>query len=205
MSPGKALLVAITGNSGCGQTTAASFVEGLVSGVCSLDRTGHRMLEKKYVLRELEDIFAFDDIGSMDSKRLRSRLSSLVFSDPAKMEKLNSLVHPRMKGWVGLCSSMLARRDGIWVLEGALIFELGLDHLFDCTVVIRDTLERCADRLESRDGISREMTEKRWKNQMPMEEKVSRGDFVVDNSGDSDYLRGQILSIFAEIRNSMNS
>lgn len=205
MSSGKAILVAVTGNSGCGQTTAASFAEGLVNGVCSLDRIGHRMLEKEYVLRELEDALGMDETGSMDGKRLRLRLSALVFSDPGKMEKLNSVVHPRMKGWAELCSSILSRRDGIWVLEGALVFELGLDYLFHRTVVIRDTVERCADRLESRDGISRDMTENRWKNQMPMEEKVSRGDFVADNSGDTDYLRGQILSIFAEIRNSLNS
>lgn len=205
MNSRKAILVAVTGNSGCGQTTAASFIEGLVNGICSLDRIGHRMLEKDYVLRELEDALGMDDSGRMDGQRLRRRLSALVFSDPGKMEKLNSLVHPRMRGWVELSSSVLLRRSGIWVLEGALIFELGLDELFQHTVVIRDTLERCARRLESRDGISREMTENRWKNQMPIEEKASRGDYVVDNSGDTDYLRGQILSIFAEIRNSLNS
>lgn len=205
MNSGKSLLVAVTGNSGCGQTTAASFVEGLVSGVCSLDRIGHRLLEKEYVLRELKDALGMDDMDGMDKKRLRRRLSSLVFGDPVKMEKLNSVVHPRMKGWAELSSSLLSRRDGIWVLEGALVFELGLDELFHRTVVIRDTLERCADRLESRDGISREMTENRWKNQMSMEEKVSRGDFVADNAGDTDYLRGQILSIFAEIIDSLNS
>lgn len=205
MNSRKAILVAVTGNSGCGQTTAASFIEGLVNGICSLDRIGHRMLEKDYVLRELEDALGMDDTGRMDGQRLRRRLSALVFSDPGKMEKLNSLVHPRMRGWVELSSSVLLRRSGIWVLEGALIFELGLDELFQHTVVIRDTLERCARRLESRDGISREMTENRWKNQMPIEEKASRGDYVVDNSGDTDYLRGQILSIFAEIRNSLNS
>ncbi|MFO8184839.1 MAG: dephospho-CoA kinase [Candidatus Aegiribacteria sp.] len=205
MSSGKTLLVAITGNSGCGQTTAASFVEGLVTGICSLDRIGHRLLEKEYVLRELEEALGMSDAGTMGKTRLRRKLSGIVFSDPDKMEKLNYVVHPRMKGWAGLCSSILSRRGGIWVLEGALIFELGLDDLFHRTVVIRDTLERCALRLESRDGISREMTENRWSNQMPMEEKVSRGDFVADNSRDADYLRGQILSIFAEIRNSLNS
>ncbi|MEN8209983.1 MAG: hypothetical protein ABFR50_12115, partial [Candidatus Fermentibacteria bacterium] len=59
-------LVGITGNSGCGQTTAASFVAERCGGVCSLDRIGHRLLNKRYVLRGLADGFSRRSLLSMN-------------------------------------------------------------------------------------------------------------------------------------------
>jgi dephospho-CoA kinase len=199
MNPIKSTLIGITGNSGCGQTTAVSFIADRCSGICSLDRIGHRLLTRQYVQRELVSAFSREDLVCLSEDEIRAELGAIVFDDPEKLAVLNSILHPRMKKWVSAAASMLRNSEGIFVLEGALIYELGLDSIVDITIVIEDTAERAAERLVERDGISVEYAQKRWKYQLPIETKSSKADYVVHNSQDPDYMMRQILTIFDEL------
>lgn len=192
-------LVGITGNSGCGQSTAAGFIADRCAGVCSLDRIGHRLLGKPYVLRDLADGFSRSDLLTMNENEIRSELGRIVFDHPEKMAILNSILHPRMLRWASTSAFMLKSSRGIRVLEGALIYELGIDRYLDFMIVIKDTADRSAERLAVRDGISAEYALKRWKQQLSINTKVSRADYTVYNSQDTDYLKQQILNIFEEL------
>jgi dephospho-CoA kinase len=194
-----ACLVGITGNSGCGQSTAAGFIAGRCAGVCSLDRIGHRLLTRAYVLRDLADEFSREDLLTMNEKNVRLELGSVVFDDIEKMNVLNSVLHPRMIRWASMTAAILTGKKGIWVLEGALIYELGIDEYLDYMITVEDTIERSAEHLTIRDNISAEYALKRWKYQFPIHTKSSRADYVVDNSKDLDYMKQQILTIFEEI------
>lgn len=193
------LLLGITGNSGCGQSTAAAFIENRCKGVCSLDRIGHRLLSKDYVLRDMADKFSDIDFLSMSEKEVRSKLGSIVFDDEEKITILNSILHPRMIRWASASSAALGSSSGIRILEGALIYELGIDRYLDCIIVVADKAVRSAERLVLRDGISSDYALKRWAQQFSIDEKISRADYVVNNSGDLNYLRQQILTIFEEL------
>ncbi len=199
MAPDTGYLVGITGNSGCGQSTAAGFVADQCAGVCSLDGVGHRLLTKRYVLRELADGFSRSSLQAMNEDEIRSELGSMVFDDPQKMAVLNSILHPRMIRWASTSAALMGNSRGIRVLEGALIYELEIDRYLDYIIVIEDTADRCAERLAARDDISEEYALKRWKRQLPINTKVSRADYVVRNSKDPDYMKQQILNIFVDI------
>jgi len=196
-------LVGITGNSGCGQSTAAEFIARQCSGVCSLDRVGHRLLNRSYVHRDLADAFSNNAFLTMSENEIRSRLGKIVFEDSDKLSALNSVLHPRMIRWVKNASAILSGDEGIWVLEGALIYELGLDRYLDCVIVIADTAERSAERLAVRDDISTNDARRRWIQQFPILKKSSLADYIVYNSKDLDYMRQQILTIFEEIKGVM--
>ncbi|NOQ22537.1 MAG: dephospho-CoA kinase [Candidatus Aegiribacteria sp.] len=192
-------LVGITGNSGCGQSTAAGFITEQCAGVCSLDRIAHRLLSKAYVLRDLADGFSRSSFLTMNENEIRSELRSIVFDDPDKMLILNSILHPRMIRWASTSAASLKGSRGMRVLEGALIFELGIDRYLDYTIVIEDTPERSAERLAERDDISTEYALKRWKRQLPINAKANRADYVVHNSQGLGYMKQQILNIFEEL------
>lgn len=192
-------LVGITGNSGCGQSTAAGFIAEKCAGVCSLDRIGHRLLTKRYVLGELMEGFSGSNLLTMNEKEIRSELRSIVFDDPQKMAALNLILHPRMIRWVSTSAAFMKNSRGIRVLEGALIYEMEIDRYLDCVIVIQDTADRCAERLASRDDISVEYALKRWNQQLPITSKVSRAGYVVRNSQDLEYMKQQILNIFEDI------
>lgn len=194
--PGVSILIGITGNSGCGQTTAASALEGLAEGICSLDELGHRMLEKGFVAKELAGEFGIEEMAGMTPSELRSTLSGMVFDDSDHLHSLNSVLHPRMVRWVRMAARRARDLGGAWVLEGALLFELGLGDLFDRTIVVRDTFERCARRLWTRDGIPPGVTRRRWDSQMGLDRKASMADHVVENGSDPDYLKARMITIF---------
>jgi len=191
--------VGITGNSGCGQTSAAGIIAGRCRGICSLDRIGHRLLSKPYVLRELAAGFSRDDFAALTVEELRSELGNTVFNDDKKMTVLNSVLHPRMIGWASSTAARLSGIAGIRILEGALLIELGIDRFLDCMIVIEDTFERCAERLYIRDNVTTEQARRRWRQQYPLREKVLKADYVVDNSKDLVYMKQQILTIFEEL------
>jgi len=195
----KGILVGITGNSGCGQSTAAGFIAEQCAGVCSLDRIGHRLLRKPYVLRDLAIGFSRSDLLKMSENEIRSEMGTIVFDDPEKMAVLNAVMHPRMIRWALTSAAFLKNRRGIRVLEGALIYELEIDRYLDYMIVIEDTAERSAERLAALDDISAEDALKRWKLQLPVSVKVSRADYVVHNSQDLNYMKQQILNIFEEL------
>jgi dephospho-CoA kinase len=190
-------MVGITGNSGCGQSTAAGFASGFCDGVCSLDVIGHRLLERRYVISDLAERLCRPDLLGLQGPALRGELGRTSFSDPVLMEAVNSVLHPRMQGWARSAAVRLGTLPGLWVLEGALIVELGLAPLLDRLIVIRDTLERCAARVSIRDGVSEAETALRWRRQLPLETKASMADWVIDNTGDKADMRTRIVSIFA--------
>ncbi len=193
--------VGITGNSGCGQSTAASFAAEQCEGVCSLDTIGHRLLNKRYVKRDLADGFSNRSLQAMNESDIRSELRGIVFDDPQKMAVLNSILHPRMVRWASISAELVKNGKGIRVLEGALIYELEIDRYLDCMIVIEDTAERCAERIAARDDIQVEYALKRWDRQFPIYAKVERADYVVHNTQDMEYMKQQILTIFDDIEN----
>lgn len=192
-------LVGITGNSGCGQSTAASYAAEQCAGVCSLDTIGHRLLNKRYVQRDLAGGLSDRSLLRMDESEIRSELRSIVFDDPQKMTVLNSILHPRMVRWASISAELMKNGKGIIILEGALIYELQIDRYSDCMIVIEDTAERCAERIAARDDITVEYALKRWDRQFPIDAKVERADYVVHNTRDMDYMKQQILTIFGDI------
>jgi dephospho-CoA kinase len=85
--------------------------------------------------------------------------------------------------WAGLCRSVLEGSPGIWVLEGALLFELGLDTLVDMVILVSDSLNRVQERLIDRDRISTDVVVARWAHQWPLSRKRDLADIAVDNCG----------------------
>lgn len=201
----KGFLVGITGNSGCGQTIAAGFIKSSCSGICSLDRTGHRMLERRYVVSELSEKFSRPDFIHLDGEDLRAELRMIVFDDSEALALLNSVLHPRMTRWALQTASILRKRKGIWLLEGALICELGIHEYLDYLIVIRDSEDRCVSRVAIRDMISEDEAGKRWRSQMPIKKKVSLADAVVNNSGRLDNMKRQIRTIFDTMKENLQN
>lgn len=203
MSDTAGFLIGITGNSGCGQTTAAEYLNDECAGICSLDMVGHRLLDRHYVISELADAFSRPEFNHMAGKTIRTELRAIVHNDPEAYAVLNAVLHPRMIGWAAQCAQALRKMKGVWILEGALICELGINDLVDFLIVVQDSELRSISRVAARDNISYEDAAERWKVQLPIEYKSRLADAVVINSGEPDYMGQQILTIFQRIRKNL--
>ncbi len=196
----KSLLIGITGNSGCGQTSAARFaLESGIDGFCSLDEIGHRLLTRQYVRTELSMALYQPDLKNIPAESLREYLGEIAFRDRNILEGINSVLHPRMKRWASISAETLRASGGIFILEGALLCELGMNRILDILIVVRDTKQRASARVAHRDSISKDMVADRWNYQWPLSAKVELSDFVIDNDGDLHSLKDKTFVIFGGI------
>ncbi len=189
------MLVALTGNSGSGASTVAGFWKERGCRVCSLDRAGHRLMEKPR-FRAALGIPGLEKLSGPEARRM---LRERAFTEPRLLDRINGVMHPVMARWVGFCGESCRGVPGVWVLEGALILEMGLRKHFDRVVAVVDTPERALFRILHRDGISRRAAEARWQRQLSPEARAERADLVINNSGTLEDLRKQSYSILYEL------
>jgi dephospho-CoA kinase len=103
----------------------------------------------------------------------RKRIGEIVFNDPAELEWLEQLLHPRTRA---LGATWLESVDGpLAVIEIPLLFETGGEARFDKVVVITAPREL----REERRGPFAD----REARLIPEEEKLKRADFSYVNDG----------------------
>ena len=90
--PGKPLRIVVFGGIGSGKSTFAALLGELGAVVIEADRIGHEILESggsayRAVASTWPDVLVGDEID-------RGRLASIVFADPAELEKLEAISHP---------------------------------------------------------------------------------------------------------------
>jgi len=198
-----AILIGLTGSAGSGQSTvAAAFAsDGRVTGVCSLDAVGHRLMEKPRIRSRIGARLGLDGFENMSGREARKLLGGMVFVDRDARSGLEAVMHPIMARWTGLCAATLADAAGLYVLEGALIFEMGLNGLMDAVVVVACDRETCLARASSRDRLQPEEAARRLDCQAPLTEKLKKADWVIYNgSGETpESLACQVRGVLGQI------
>jgi dephospho-CoA kinase len=179
------LVIGLTGSIGTGKSEVARQLEILGASIISADQVGHEAYTPNTEAWE-QVVAAFGDDILQDDKDIdRRKLGAIVFSDPSQLEKLNSIMHPRMARMVSDKIEVLCGQGvKVVVVEAALLFEAGWDTLVE-EVWVTDTSEDIVvGRLKDRNGLSEEEAKKRINSQMDRAERIERSDFVIDNSSD---------------------
>lgn len=177
------LNVGLTGGIACGKSTVAEMFVKNGAHLIDFDRLAHEAQEPgKPAWPEIVKFFG-KEILSPDGKINRVKLGNIVFADKKKLTKLNKIVHPLVyREWLSR-QEKISRKDhhAIIIADVPLLFEGGMQHLFDLTVLVLIAPEEQIRRLMARNHISREEAEKRLKSQMPIDEKNALADIVIDN------------------------
>jgi dephospho-CoA kinase len=196
------LRVGLTG----GIASGKSFVgEALASYGCFLiqaDQLGHEALAlggEAYtdVIREFGNEILTAD-GAID----RAHLAKLVFADPAKLERLNAIVHPAVtRREEALAAEFFAREpQGIAVVEAAILIETGSYRRFDKLILVFCAQELQIERAMHRPGAVEADIRARIDRQMPLDEKRKYADFVIDTSGTKEETLRKARAIYEELR-----
>ena len=178
------LLIGLTGGIASGKSLVANHLKQKGFKVIFSDKIAHDVLEDSQIINKLIDLFGDEIIsnGHID----RQALGRIVFADMKLREALNQLVHPRVRERV---QSIIDNcTDPILFIEIPLLIENGLNLCFDAVVNIFTTTELQKKRLMERTGISNEEAEQRIKSQMSVEEKKSKADINIENSGSVELL-----------------
>lgn len=195
------LIVGLTGGIATGKSTVAGIFEELGAYRIDTDRLARIAVEPHQPAWE-EIIRTFgggvlDSSGALD----RKKLAAIVFPEPEKREILNKLTHPLIRALLRK-ELALARERGIdlALVEVPLLYEAGFDCEVDCVIVVKTTEKTQLSRLLSREHLTEEAASLRIQAQMPLEEKVIRADYIIDNDGSPAATRERVEEIWQLLR-----
>ena len=119
----------------------------------------------------------------------RRAVAQVAFATPADREWLEQLLWPQVANRVASWRDEVAGADPpprAAVVETPLLFEAGMDRIYDATIaVVADE----AVRRERAAARGHHAVDERAARQLPQEEKAARATYVVANSGTVDELR----------------
>lgn len=179
------LNVGLTGGIACGKSTVADMFVRRGGHLIDFDKLAHEVQEPgKPAWHDVVHYFG-PEILQPDQKIDRNKLAAIVFSSPEKLRKLNAVVHPRIfeEWWSRLEKIKTQRPHAIVFSDVPLLFEGGMQHLFELTILVMIEPALQIERLMFRNAVCREDAELRLSCQMPIHDKIQLADFVIDNQG----------------------
>ena len=189
-------LVAITGSIGCGKTTLSKIVRRLGYVVYDIDGWVRRLYYQKDFIKVIAAHFPEVMEGEKVNKR---KLRNLVFGENARLEVLESLIHPFLKQTLMSVRRRNARRDDLFFMDVALLFEMGWDKYCDYIVVADVDYETQKMRVMRRDNISAADFDKINRIQMDNAAKKVLADVIIDTDKPINLLKVELLAMIEEI------
>ena len=189
--------VGLTGGLGAGKSEALDALRGLGAATLSTDTVVHELLASPD-LRELVSSRLGPGVvrdGSLD----RSAIAERVFADEGARRWLEGVLWPQVGERVGAWRVEVESANPTpraAVVEVPLLFESGMDAMFDRTVaVVADE----AVRVERAGGRGHAALAERTGRQLTQEEKAQRADFTVRNDGSRDELRETLSLVLGKL------
>jgi dephospho-CoA kinase len=187
--------IGLTGGLGAGKSEALRALEELGAATLSTDEVAHEVLasEHEAVVARLGQEVERD--GEID----RALVAERVFGDEEARAWLEGLLWPRVGARVleWRTETEAARpAPKAAVVEVPLLFESGMEAVFDATIaVVADEAER--ERRAATRGHA--AVADRERRQLPQEEKAQRADYAVRNDGTLEELKEVLSHILATL------
>jgi dephospho-CoA kinase len=194
------LTVALTGGLATGKSTVGRMFVELGCELVEADRLGHEVLAGPG--REATVELFGGGICQADGSIDRRALGAVVFADPAKLARLNAIVHPLVEELREARFVEIFERDphAIVLYEAAIHIETGIYKQFARVVLVSCDEETQILRAMARSQWTREEALARIRRQMPLVEKRKFADYVIDTSISLDDTRRQIEETYNELR-----
>lgn len=190
--------VGLTGGIAAGKSAVASRLVELGAVLIDADVLAREALAPGS--EGLEEVVAAfgDQVLDQDGSLDRAALGAIVFGDGNARERLNGIVHPRVRR-AAEARRAEADRDAVVVEDIPLLVETGQAGRFDVVVVVRAPLEERMRRLTEERGMPEEDARARIAAQASDEERAAAADHVVDNDGTLEDLRTRVDALWEEL------
>jgi dephospho-CoA kinase len=182
--------IGLTGNIATGKTTVGRMLEALGAKRIDADQVSRAVMSPEGGAYPSVVAAFGPDILTPSGAIDRQALGSIVFSDPAALKKLESLVHPAVIGRVD--EQIAATKARVVVVEAIKLLESGMAEAYDAIWVTTCPEAVQRRRLMRYRGLSREATLTRIAAQPPQAEKLARADVVIRTDSTLEATRMQV-------------
>jgi dephospho-CoA kinase len=200
------LKIAITGGAGTGKSSVARMFKDLGAEVLDADQAAREAVAVgQPAWEELRRLYGADFFNH-DGTLNRSRLAARVFGNPEERRDLEALIHPLVvQEIMARVAELEARGVKLVLVEVPLLFETGREPAFDRVIVVAAPEAVQIRRLKGRDHRGEAEIRGILKAQWPLQDKVARADYVVDNGGSRRLTERQVKNIWGELKNQLDS
>lgn len=195
------LLVGLTGGIGSGKSRVAEMFKRLGAHIIDADELAHEAVEPgRPVLKRIVEAFG-SEVLNRDGTLDRTALGRMVFEDPERRERLNSIVHPYVFMEEERRRKEIAQKDpkAIVLFDAALLIETGSYQLMDKVILVTIDRQKQISRIMKRDGLTLEETARRIAAQIPQAKKKSKADYIIDGGQPVNTIEEQVRRIYEEL------
>jgi dephospho-CoA kinase len=190
--------IGLTGGIGAGKSTALEALQRLGAATLSTDQVVHDLYEDDDVKAAVTARFgpAVAPEGAVD----RPAVARLAFATPEDRGWLEQMLWPRVSARIvewrqGLEQASKPPRAAI--VEVPLLFESGMENVFDATIVVVADEDVRAERAGAR---GHEALAERSARQLSQQEKAERATYVVSNDDSVDTLESKLSAVLDMLR-----
>jgi dephospho-CoA kinase len=195
------LIAGLTGGIASGKSTVAGCLREAGAKIIDADRIARQVVSPgQPAYAEICAQFG-NGILAPDGGIDRAALGRIVFENTALRRRLEAIVHPRVGIEIDaqIQQITLAEPDAVIIMDIPLLFETGRTHGLAQIIVVYVPASVQLDRLMMRDGLDRRDAMARIASQMPIDEKATKADIVIDNSGTLAQTRAQTLKAYQQL------
>ena len=185
--------VGLTGGLGAGKSEALRLLGELGAATLSTDAVVHELLATDEVRDQIVARLGPDVVG--DGALDRSAIAARVFGDDEAREWLEGLLWPLVGERIATWRAEVGD-DRVAVVEVPLLFESGMENVFDRTIAVVADEEVREQRAAARGHAS---LAERAGRQLPQAEKAEKADYTVRNDGSMRELRESLSLLLGKL------
>jgi dephospho-CoA kinase len=192
------VLVGLTGGIGAGKSVVAARLAQLGAVVIDADRLAREVVAPGTDgLAEVVAAFGPEVLGP-DGALDRPALGRRVFGDPVARQRLESIVHPRVRARTAELVAA-APPGAVVVNDVPLLVETGIAGTFDVVVVVLASVQNRIRRLVGGRGMTPEEARSRIAAQATDEQRRAVADVVLENDGTVGELKAAVDQLWREL------
>ncbi len=189
--------IGITGGIGSGKSIVASLFELHEVPVYIADKETKQLNNDSPHIREQLTHHFGEELYDKNNLLDKKKFAEIIFSDPAKLELANSIIHPEvLNHFNNWC--LINSNHSIVALEAAILLESNFHKHLDKVVTVYSPLNLRISRVMTRDGVDEESVRRRMKYQLSEREKIRMADYVIVNDDKSSLIE-QVNNLINDI------
>lgn len=184
------LRIGLTGGIGSGKSTVAALLTTRGVPVIDTDEIAHRLTEPgQAAFDEIIHVFGEEILDS--NRRIdRNRLRERVFENTAERQRLEVILHPRIRGMVR--EKLDALHAPYCVVVVPLLIESGFTDLVDRVLVVDAPEAAQIQRTAARSGLTEPEIRKILSAQATRAQRLQKADDVIENNADRRHLEKEV-------------
>lgn len=189
------LTIGLTGGIAAGKSEALAAFSRLGAATLSSDAVAHELLDSEPLVGRIVERWGPEVApeGSVD----RTRIGEIVFADPDQLTWLEQQIHPLVGERIGGWLAGLPASTEIAVIEVPLLFESGMEKVFDTTVAVVTEDQVRRERAAARGHA---LVDEREARQLAQHEKATRAEHTIENDGTVEDLERSLSALMERLR-----